>query len=168
MINLKGEVVGVNTAIVTTSGSNAGIGFAVPSDQVKPVVNKMIWKDRMIQGGERGRGWLGINIVVQSPPSSQQQQSNNKATTNTKNWVAKVEPDSPADKAGIRPLEILDNGTVQYGDAIVAIGGNEVSNYEQLQTELDGRANGEKISITLEDSKGERRVVYAELIPRPT
>jgi S1-C subfamily serine protease len=154
LLNLKGEVVGINTAIITTSGSNAGIGFAVPSDQIRPVVDRVIQKNR-IQNGERpNQGWLGVSIVNQGGKDS---------IVTKKNWVAVVEPNSPASEAGIRALRITESGTLRFGDAIVAVGMNEVKTFEDLQKELGGRVQGEQIAITLEDSKGERRVVYTIL-----
>lgn len=154
LMNLKGQVVGVNTAIVSTSGSNAGIGFAIPSDQVRPVVEKIIYKDLNRQ---REKGWLGVSIVDQS--------GNN--TLRTKNWVAKIEVGSPAQQAGIQALKILDDGSVIYGDAIVAVGGNDVKDYTQLQKEFRKRVKGEKLALTVENAQGERRVVYVVLGTRP-
>jgi S1-C subfamily serine protease len=109
LLNLKGEVVGINTAIITTSGSNAGIGFAVPSDQLNSVVGRIIEEDR-IQNGERSdKGWLGVSIVKQSGNS----------TLTQKNWILSIEKGSPAASQDIQCLQIKDNG-VQFGDAIVA------------------------------------------------
>lgn len=159
LLNLKGEVVGVNTAIVSTSGSNAGIGFAVPSDQIQPVVEKMILNDKAMSIGKvRGKGWLGVSIVEQN--------GDNKLSE--KNWVANVEANSPAEKAGIQPLQILDNGSVTYGDAIVAIGGNDVSTFVELQEELKRCVVGEKLAVTVVNSKEERRVAYIQLEARPS
>jgi S1-C subfamily serine protease len=149
--------VGVNTAIISTSGSNAGIGFAVPSDQIQTVVEKMILNDKAISiGSVRGQGWLGVSIVEQN--------GNNKLSE--KNWVAKVESDSPAETAGIKALQILDNGSVVYGDAIVAIGGNSVGTFEELQRELKRCVVGENLAVTVENAEGERRVVYVQLEAR--
>merc|ERR1712194_121774 len=58
LLNLKNEVVGINTAIITTSGSSAGIGFAVPSDQIRPVVERILQKDRIESGQRPNQGWL--------------------------------------------------------------------------------------------------------------
>lgn len=159
LLNLKGEVVGVNTAIVSTSGSNAGIGFAVPSDQIQPIVERMILNDKANAIGRvRGKGWLGISIVEQ----------NGENNFSEKNYVAMVEANSPAEEAGIKPLQLLQNGSVEYGDAIVAIGGNEVANFVELQEELKRCVVGEKLAVTVENAEGERRVVYAELETRPS
>ncbi|CAB9512826.1 Probable periplasmic serine endoprotease DegP-like [Seminavis robusta] len=161
LLSLKGQVVGVNTAIVSTSGSNAGIGFAVPSDQIQPVVEKIILNDKASSSSKKGRGWLGVSMVDRRTLDN----SNN--TLGEKNWVARVEPHSPAEKAGIRAIQILDNGSVRYGDAIVAIAGKTVETFVELQTELKKCVVGENLTVTLEDEQGERRVVYIDLEARP-
>ena len=167
-------MVGVNTAIVSTSGSNAGIGFDVPSDQVQPIVQKIILNDRSTTATSRGatQGYLGISIVEQQSQQPQQPQQTSEGSSilrllSQKNWIAKVEPDSPAARAGIQSLRILDNGTVLYGDAIVAIGGNTVANFAELQEDLKSRVVGENVAVTLENAQGERRVVYIQLEARP-
>jgi S1-C subfamily serine protease len=161
LLNLKGEVVGINTAIITTSGSNAGIGFAVPADQLKPVVSRMIRQDRVKNGERPYKGWLGVSIIAK-------QNSNSSTLLSGKNWVAAVEADSPANEAGIRPIQLLESGVIQWGDAIVAIGGNEVAAFDELQAELEDRVKGEQVALTLEDSEGERRVVYVTLLQKPS
>ena len=163
----------MNTAIVSTSGSNAGIGFAVPSDQVQPTVEKIILNDRTTSAtggaGGRGQGYLGISIVEQQVQSSISIPESNVSIpfSSQKNWVSKVEPGSPASRAGIMALRILDTGNVVYGDAIVALGGNNVSNFAELQNDLKSRVLGENIAVTLENAQGERRVVYLQLEARP-
>ena len=161
-MNLKGQVVGVNTAIVSTSGSNAGIGFAIPSDQVQPVVEKMILNDKVKSNARiKRRGWLGVSMIDAND-------ANNNSTLSQKNWVVYVEPNSPADKAGIQSIQILSNGSVRYGDAIVAIAGKSVTTFVELQEELKKCVVGENLAVTLENSEGVRRVVYIVLETRPT
>lgn len=176
LLNLKGEVVGINTAIITTSGSSAGIGFAVPADQIQPVVKRIINHDRIETGQRPNQGWLGISVVRQevSIPQSQNVSSSSNTTTSRtmplaelNNWVGKVERNSPASDAGIKSLVITSNGIVEYGDAIVAVGGNEVANFEQLQTELESRVAGEQVALTVQDAEGKRRVVYVTLSKKP-
>lgn len=74
---------------------------------------------------------------------------------------------SPAEKAGIKPLHVLDNGSVLYGDKVVAIGGNKVDSFANLQEELASRAIGENVAITLENGEAEKRVVYVQLDANP-
>lgn len=155
LLNLAGKVVGVNTAIVTTSGSNAGIGFAIPSDKVKPVVHDMIRADRAKRGVRPNAGYLGIGIVKA-------------ALKKPGNWILTVDPDSPAAEAGLKALQILPSGKILYGDAVVAVAGNFVATFDDLTKEIEKRVEGEELSLTLEDGvTGERRVVYIKLECKP-
>jgi len=168
--DLGGKVVGVNTAIVTTSGSNAGIGFALPSDKVEPRVTQFIKQDRIQQGQRPKTGFLGLKIVKQG--SSKSDTSSSETNTATiipnKQWVSAVQKGSPADDAGIQPLQISDDGKVQFGDCIVAIGGGkDLETYDDFMAELEYRVAGEVIAITLEDAEGERRVAYVKLGSKP-
>jgi S1-C subfamily serine protease len=185
LLNLKGEVVGINTAIITTSGSSAGIGFAVPSDQIKPVVQRILQKDRIENGQRPNQGWLGISVVRQDAvvvaddeePSSSFSDGTNTANctssstimplARSKNWISRVERNSPAEAAGIRPLVISSDGNVEYGDAIVAIGGNEVADFEKLRTELEKCVVGEQVALTVRDAEDKKRVVYVTLARKP-
>jgi S1-C subfamily serine protease len=78
-----------------------------------------------------------------------------------------VEPDSPAGRAGIVPIRILETGVVELGDAIVAVAGNDVSTWEELQNQLKDRVTGENVALTLENANGQRRVVYVVLEDNP-
>ena len=175
LLNLRGEVVGINTAIITTSGSSAGIGFAVPADQIQPIVKRIIREDRIENGQRPTQGWLGISVIRQEITSTQIFSSaNNTSTSNSSiplaksnNWVAKVERNSPASDAGIKPLVISSDGIVEYGDAIVAVGGNEVGNFDELQTQLESRVAGEQVALTVQDVEDKRRVVYVTLSRKP-
>jgi S1-C subfamily serine protease len=178
LLNLKQQVVGINTAIITTSGSSSGIGFAVPSDQLRPNVMKIIQNDRNKNGnGRKQSGWLGVEIVRQPINANVggERVHGNNATSVTKpplarlqNWVTKVERNSPAGTVGIRQWRFhQDTACIEYGDAIVAVGGNAVETFEELRTELSSRVSGEQVAITLETAKGERRVVYVTLQSKP-
>merc|ERR1712137_532062 len=83
LLNLKGEVVGINTAIITTSGSSAGIGFAVPSDQIQPVVQRILQKDQIENGVRPNMGWLGISVVTQSVVAATPSVSSNSSSGDT-------------------------------------------------------------------------------------
>ena len=65
--------------------------------------------------------------------------------------------------AGIQPLLLDQDGRLESGDCIVAIGGNSVESFEELQADLETRAKGEELAITLQNLQGERRVVYLKL-----
>ena len=160
---------GINTAIISTSGSFSGIGFAVPADQLKPIVKRIIREDRIQNGLRPNQGWLGISVIRQNINIINSVDNSNSTLplAKSKNWVAKVERNSPAYDAGIRSLDISLNGVVTYGDAIVAVGGNEVTNFDELQMQLEKCVTGEKVTVTVQDAEGERRVVYVTLAQKP-
>lgn len=151
LLNRKGQVVGINTAILSTSGSSAGIGFAVPSDAIQEEIRSIIRKDAQ-RFSKRGSVVLGVAIVKQTSLSG-------------KNWIARVAPDSPAANAGMIPLQLSPTtGSIEAGEAIVAIGSKTVSTFGELQKELSRCVPGEQLSITLEDfATQERRIVYLTL-----
>ena len=192
---------GVNTAIVSTTGSFSGIGFAVPSDAVGPVVRRMIQNDKVsnprtrvqVASGETVAKpavkvpWLGVQIVsaTSSPPPSSSSATRkvvadadskvfdyvntNRLAQGDKNWILNVAAGSPADQVGMKGITIKkETASVSYGDAIVAVGGNTVSDFADLQNELGQRKVGEQVAVTLEDGEtGERRVVYLFLTEQP-
>lgn len=97
MFNAAGEVIGVNTAIYSPSGGNVGIGFAIPSDQARSVVQQII--DR----GYVERGWLGASIQRVTPEIAASFGLQDAKGA----FVADVTPDSPAAKAGLRPMDLI-------------------------------------------------------------
>lgn len=97
LFNMDGEIVGINTAIFSTDGSNTGVGFATPSNQVQWVVAQLKAQGKVV------RGWLGIG--VQRMRSSDPLQKN-------KLIIASMAEDSPAAKAGLKVGDILE----QVGD----------------------------------------------------
>jgi S1-C subfamily serine protease len=147
LLNLEGKVVGINTAIISPSGSSAGVGFAVASDQVEPAVREMIRKDKAENGLRPKMGYLGIDIIKGKPG----------------NWINTVSKDSPAERAGLRGVQADANGLLTLGDGIVAIGGTFVTTFEELERELQTRVRDEEISITLQNSTSDRRIAYVKL-----
>jgi Periplasmic protease len=81
-------------------------------------------------------------------------------------FVMEVESESPALEAGIWPLEMKE-GKVEIGDRIVAVNGNRIDTPGDLKKEIQCRVVGEKVTITVENAFGERRVVYTTLVEKP-
>lgn len=111
LFDLQGKVVGVNTAIFSPNGGNVGIGFAIPSDQARSVI------DSLKQDGRVERGWLGVQIQPLTEELTEALQLPNDHGA----LVAAVTPDSPAHQAGIRA-----------GDVIVAFGGEPIEDMRDL------------------------------------
>jgi len=97
LINSKGELIGINTAIVSRSGGNNGIGFAVPARMAKSVMGQLV------DGGEVKRGRIGVTIQDITPDLKEALN----LTTDSGALVNAVLDDSPADKAGIKKGDII-------------------------------------------------------------
>lgn len=166
LLNRKGEVVGVNTAILTTSGSNAGIGFAVPSDAVRTIIQDWIRRDQ-----RQNKPKLGVAIIkllssstaAAGMLSAMEKQLNGSSSVlqRYQTWISRVEPSSPASEAGLQAVQI-DPKTccLKSGEAIVAWNGKPLEGWRDLCKEIDRCVGGEQINLTLENIHQERRVVY--------
>jgi len=97
LFNMDGEVIGINTAIISPTGGSIGIGFAIPSDTALPVV------EQLRQYGETRRGWLGVQLS--SVDEDTAESLGLKDPTGA--FIAKVTENGPAAKAGIRPTDIV-------------------------------------------------------------
>ena len=126
LFNMDGEVIGVNTAIISPSGGSIGIGFAVPSDTVVNVV------DQLRQFGETRRGWLGVKIQTVTEDLAEAYG----VKENTGALVSAVTPDSPAAKAGI-----------QDGDVILKFDGKDVTTMRGLPRMVAQTPIGKDVEI---------------------
>ncbi len=115
LVNSRGELVGINTAIITPAGGNVGIGFAVPSNMVRAVV------EQLIRYGEVRRGRIGVVIQDLTPDLAAAMGIDARKGA----VVSAVEPGSPAQRAGLRP-----------GDVIVAADGKPVEGARDLRTAI--------------------------------
>lgn len=97
MFNMKGEVIGVSTAIFSPTGGSVGIGFAVPSNLAKPVV------DQLLKFGKTKRGWLGVRIQIVTDDIAESL----KLPAAEGALVSSVTPDGPAAKAGVQPGDVV-------------------------------------------------------------
>ncbi len=173
LLNLKGEVVGVNTMIISASGSSSGIGFAVPGDSVKESADKIIELDkqrRLRNAKRKGRGWLGAAVATSSLEQSLRKRLLSASLEQNKNsgqevgaFITSIDTKSPLmSQEGVSTTSIT-NGNVEIGDRIVSVGGNAIENAESFVTDMKGRVEGENLSLAIENVGGERRVVYVTL-----
>ena len=126
LVNAHGELVGINTFIISNSGSFAGAGFAIPSQIAKSVA------DQLIAYGKVDHGYLGISMNDVTPA--------NAGFFNLKDAsgaiVAQVTPDSPASRAGIK-----------NGDVIDALNGHKIADGSALQVEVSQEHPGQTIQL---------------------
>jgi len=128
LVNIKGELIGINTAIFSRTGGYQGIGFAVPSNMVRLVM------DQLVQRGKIIRGWIGVTIQELTPELSQKfglKKSNGAL-------VSDVAKDSPAAKAGII-----------RGDVILEFNGKEVKDVSSLRNMVAQSKTGSEVSVKI-------------------
>ena len=148
LINLEGKLVGINTAIATRSGGFQGIGFAVPINMAKAVM------DALIKHGKVVRGWLGI--YIQDVDETMAKAMNLPQTGGA--LVSDVTKGSPAEKAGVKA-----------GDVILKLDGQEVKNVTQLRNEIAQRHPGSKVTLTVyRDGKAKDITVELGELPEET
>ena len=144
LLDSAGRLIGINTAIRSTTGSDAGIGFAVPVDTVNRIVPQLIEHGKVIKPG------LGINLANDSLVR------NNLKTTGV--LVLNVLPGSGAEKAGIEATKQTASGRTILGDIIKEIDGREVENSTDLFRILDNQSVGDTISVTVERNGKKRKL----------
>ena len=126
--NLRGNVVGVNTAIFSPSGGSVGIGFAIPASLAVDVI------DDLKDDGTVTRGWLGVQIQPISEEIAESIGRDNILGA----LVTQPQSDSPADEAGVKT-----------GDAIIAVDGDDVDGPRDLARTISTRAPGEKVTLKI-------------------
>jgi len=128
LVNIKGELIGINTAIFSRTGGYQGIGFAVPSNMVRLVMDQLVQKGKVI------RGWIGVTIQEITPELSQKFGLKN---TNGA-LVSDVERNSPADRAGI-----------MRGDIILEFNGRKVKDVSSLRNMVAQSKGGSEVSMKI-------------------
>jgi Do/DeqQ family serine protease len=128
LVNLRGELVGINSAILSRSGGNIGIGFAIPVNMVKGVM------DQLIKYGQVRRGVLGVNIYNVTPDIAKEFG----LTESSGALVAGVAPGSAAERAGVKT-----------GDIITSINGTTMKDASELRNTIGMLRIGDKVEIGL-------------------
>jgi Do/DeqQ family serine protease len=128
LVNLKGELVGINSAILSRSGGNIGIGFAIPVNMARSIM------DQLLKYGSVKRGLLGVNIYSLTPDMAK---SLNIANTQGV-LVSQVTEGSAADKAGIKA-----------GDVITSINNQTIKSNSELRNAIGLSRVGDKLDVAL-------------------
>lgn len=153
LVNMDGELIGINTAILSQTGGNIGIGFAIPVDLVMDIVESLRKYGRVV------RGWLGVTVQEITPEIAEAME----LKTPRGVLIADVIKGSPAAEAGIR-----------QGDVVVSINGKEVNDPSALQFLVSEIAPGTKVPVTV-IRNGSRKTVTVTIgdlseaeVPRDT
>jgi serine protease Do len=145
LINMRGELVGINTAILSRSGGYQGIGFAIPSNMARPIM------DSLLKHGKVIRGWLGLRLQDLTVELA-------KAlglSTTRGVLVSDVADSSPAERAGIR-----------HGDVVLRINGTPVDSASRLHNRVAVAGAGSTITVDLV-RKTEHKTVKVTLAEMP-
>lgn len=145
LVNIKGELVGINTAIFSTSGGYQGIGFAIPSNMAKVVMESLIEKGKVV------RGWLGVYIQPLTSELAKQFDLKNSEGA----LISDVIEDSPAAKVGI-----------ERGDVIVEYNGNKVKDVTSLRNMVANTLPNTEVSIKIVRN-GELKTLKVKIIELP-
>jgi serine protease Do len=124
LINLEGEVVGLNNQIATRTGGSVGIGFAIPSRLAEPVMQMLV------QSGRAERSWFGVELKTLKHEQA------HRLGVSRGVLVTSVVPDSPADEAGLVP-----------GDVIVSFAGEHSSNENELRNDIAFTPPGTRVDV---------------------
>jgi serine protease Do len=149
LVNLRGELIGINSAIATKTGGFMGIGFAIPVNLAQKVTKDIIEKGKVI------RGWLGVYIQNISPEIAKAL----KLKVAKGVIVSKVQKDSPAEKAGLKEE-----------DVILSYNGQKIDNSVELSTRVAGTSPGANVNLEIlrDGSEKSVSVKLGELTPEKT
>ena len=126
LVNLEGEVIGINTAILSETNAYAGVGFSLPSNTVVQVYNQLIGPEHRV-----ARGSIGIMFDAVENPAITRVYGNGSGVT-----ISSVVPGSPADEAGLK-----------VGDTITTVDGHKVTKGSELVADIASRKPGSKVAL---------------------
>ena len=126
LVNMTGEVIGINTAILTETNAYAGVGFAMPSNTVVQVYNQLIGPEHKVT-----RGSIGVEFAAQPVPAIARVYGVQSGVT-----ISNVVPGSPADSAGLK-----------VGDTITSVDGRDVKNGDELVADIASRKPSSKAKL---------------------
>lgn len=140
LVNTNGELVGINAAIASPTGSYAGYAYAIPSNLMKKVIGDIM------KYGSVQRGYLGISMVPDNPEDAVKKELGINDDINGV-WIAETDPQGAAAQAGLKK-----------GDAITKVNGNVVSTSAELAEQIARMKPGDKVNITYMRGQSEKNV----------
>jgi serine protease Do len=146
LVDIDGRLLGINSAIFTRSGGNQGIGFAIPSNLAREVMQSLREKGRVV------RGYIGATVQTLTPDLADAMKLK---VQSTGALVGEVEPNAPAAKAGIKT-----------GDVITAVNGKKVSDARELRLMIGSMPPGTNVHIDV-DREGQTKTFDVSLAEMP-
>ncbi len=146
LVDTDGRLLGINTAIFSRSGGNQGVGFAIPANLARDVMQSLREKGRVV------RGYIGALVQTLTPELAEAMKLKGQLTGAL---VGEVTPKSPAEKAGIKT-----------GDVITAVNGKKISEARELRLMIGSMAPGTKVQIEA-NREGETKTFHVELGEMP-
>ncbi len=135
LLDSAGRLIGVNTAIYSPSGASAGIGFAIPVDEVNRIVPRLIRDGRFVRPAIGvTAGQAGLNQRLNLPAGV---------------VLVQVAPNGPAARAGLQPFRRAPAGDIVAGDVITAVDNEPVKDLDDMLTLLERRAPGETVTLSV-------------------
>jgi serine protease Do len=145
LVNMNGELIGINTAILSRTGGYQGVGFAIPTDLAEPIMRGLIRDGKIV------RGWLGVTIQELNKDLAE----GLGIDINAGVLISEVHPDSSAAKAGL-----------ERGDVVVELDGKAMISASRLRNALAAKQPGAKVTLKILRD-GKRKTVVATLGARP-
>jgi serine protease Do len=146
LVDTEGRLLGINTAIFSRSGGNQGVGFAIPANLARDVMQSLREKGRVV------RGYIGASVQTLTPELAEAMKLKGQPTGAL---VGEVTPKSPSEKAGLRT-----------GDVITAVNGKKVSDARELRLMIGSMAPGTKVQIEV-NREGQTKTFDVELAEMP-
>lgn len=134
LIDSRGRLIGMNTAIYSPSGASAGVGFAIPVDTLQRIVPQLLRHGKVIRPA-LGASYVPDQVVKQLGLQGA--------------LIATIRPGGGAYEAGLIPIRRNEEGDILLGDLIVALNGKPVSSVDDFLNELENHSVGDKIKLTI-------------------
>jgi serine protease Do len=146
LVDIKGELLGINTAIFSRSGGNQGVGFAIPANLARDVMQSLREKGRVV------RGYIGASVQTLTPELAEAMKLKGQLTGAL---VGEVAPKTPSEKAGMKT-----------GDVITAVNGKKISDPRELRLMIGSMAPGSKAQIQV-NREGQTKMFDVQLAEMP-
>lgn len=146
LVDIKGELLGINTAIFSRSGGNQGVGFAIPANLARDVMQSLREKGRVV------RGYIGASVQPLTPELAEAMKLKGQPTGAL---VGEVAPKSPSEKTGIKT-----------GDVITAVNGKRINDARELRLMIGSMAPGTKVHIEV-NREGQKKMFDVQLAEMP-